>query len=73
MLHPDTIFYSLSADDAELIADWFMGAHVMAVALGDDAQGRVTAMSLRMSDGRTLHFGVDEGGISACEEGLAGA
>lgn len=73
MLHPDTILYDLAPDDEELVADWFMGAHVMRVALSGDSNGRVTALSLRLSDGRTLHFAAIDGGLAAVETGLAGA
>lgn len=68
-MDPETLFYPIAIEDAELVADWFAGVHVMGVLLGEDHFGRCTAMSLKLSDGRTLHFGVDNGCLVANEEG----
>jgi hypothetical protein len=74
MINPDLLFYAVSTDEADYIADTFIGAHVMGVTLGsDDHTERATAMSLKMSDGRTLHFGIVDGQLIFCEEGLGEA
>lgn len=74
-MNPNVLFYPIDAmNDAEILMDMFSGAHVLGVSLGSDhSNDTCQAISLKMSDGRTLHLGISQGQFILAEEGLAEA